>query len=163
MHSLRRDDKLLKFIMENELNIFTIWFTEVEKRFDLETAIQMCLNVWNKIAKIDSKKISNLFQIEGKNLDEILELLDIAAHLMLTKIEFQRIDENSAYMIFTSCYWQKILDKYSAKKNQFIRCNEICINAFSTFVDSINPKFKVIADKSILNGDGFCRIKIIKE
>ncbi|MHA1270119.1 MAG: DUF6125 family protein [Candidatus Helarchaeota archaeon] len=163
MHSFKKEDKLLRFFMDNVLNIYNIWFSEVEKQFGLDNAIQISLKVWNKFAKIDGKKISEIFQIPGKDLDEILKLIDIISYLTLAKIEFKKIDENSAYITFSSCYWHKIIERTSKKRLKPLKCNEICIGAYSSFVETFNSDFEVISDMSIPNRAPYCRIIVRKK
>ena len=160
MQSLKKEDRLLKFFLERELNLYNVWFGEVEKEFGLEKTINISLKIWNKLARIDGKKFSETFQIPGKNLDELLKLLDIAFHFTLFKVEIKKIDENSAYITFISCHWQNIIAKSSKFREKPINCNLIGISAYSSFINSINPDFEIINDKVIHNGDDICRLLV---
>jgi len=163
MHSLKPDDKIIKLILENGLNIYNVWFHEVEKECGLDQALNLSLNVWRKLAKIDGKKVSETFEISGKSLDEIIKLIDIIAYLLLMETKIEKIDEDSVKIEFTSCYWRSIISNRQKDGIKTINCNEIEINAFNSLLESINPEFEIITLKAYPLGDSTCQYIIRKK
>ncbi|MHA1751829.1 MAG: DUF6125 family protein [Candidatus Helarchaeota archaeon] len=163
MRSLKKEDKLLKFFMKNELNIYNIWFSEVEKCCSLEKAVEISMKVWSDIARIDSHELSEIFKIEGNDLDDILRLIDIGSYFTLTKIKINKTSDSTANITFTSCYWQKILKKRPSYNRKKLNCNTICLSAISSYITSINPEYEVFFDKAIPLGDDCCTIIIRKK
>jgi hypothetical protein len=156
------DSKLLKFFIKNELNVYNIWFQEVEKKFGLDDALKTSHEVWKKLGKIDGKKISNIFG-PAKDLDGLLKLIDIASYFALMEIEIENIDEKSAFINVISCYWRDSLSKNPKLKKESINCNEIGISALSSFIESINPNYEIILDQAIPLGNESCRLLVRKK
>ena len=106
LRSLDRDtlEQWLLDAAKNWLAHDGLWFQAVEKHTDLQTAIDLDTQAWEKFTAIEAKRIMTLHGIEpGSGLDGLKKALQFRLYAVLNTQEIRNETENSFEFYMIDC------------------------------------------------------------
>jgi len=107
---LSREDllKLLHIFAKNWLAHDGCWFLAAEKRFGLETAMELDSEAWNCFSPVEAKRIMQTFGIdENGGLDALEKALGYRLYAAINVQEAERVDENTLRFRMVECRVQQ--------------------------------------------------------
>ncbi|MDY7037571.1 MAG: DUF6125 family protein, partial [Thermodesulfobacteriota bacterium] len=77
LSNLSKEDliKFIELLSKQFIVIDGLWFSEVEKRYGTDTAVEMDTRAWERYGAIEANRIKKVFGIEGGGLDALARSL----------------------------------------------------------------------------------------
>lgn len=117
-----------------------LWFQAVEKNFEMETAIKLDTEAWERFTKIEAKRIMARHNIEENGgLEALKEALKYRLYSVLNEQEVTEETEKSFVFKMVDCRVQ------SARKRKNLPpfpCKSVGIVEYTEFARTIDPRIK---------------------
>jgi hypothetical protein len=135
-----------------------LWFQAVERKFGIETAIEMDKAAWNKFSPLEAKRIMQRLNLnENGGIETLLKALPERLYATLNQQEVVESNEKRAVFMMKTC---RVQDARYRKKMEPFPCKEVGIVEYTEFVKTIDPRIKTRClhcppDK--YNGEFWCK------
>ncbi|HIP87400.1 MAG TPA: hypothetical protein EYH27_03060 [Anaerolineales bacterium] len=117
-----------------------LWFLNVEKRFGMETAIEVDAAAWEQFTGIEARRIMKRHGIEpGGGLDALEKALGLRLYAFLNVQECVRVDERTLIFRMNECRVQ------AARKRKGLPdfpCKPVGLVEYSNFARAIDPRIR---------------------
>ena len=117
-----------------------LWFLAVERKFGIETAMELDRKAWEKFTVIEAERIMRRHNItKGSGLPGLKKALDFRLYSRLNKQEIIEETENRFVFRMNDCRVQ------SARKNKGLAdfpCKSIGIVEYGEFAKTIDPRIR---------------------
>jgi len=140
LETMSRDD-LLRYIDVLSKNILTIdgfYFLAIEKRYGLETAIEIDKESWEKYAVTEAKRIKELLNITDGSLEDLQRAIQLVAFAPVSAME-TAIKDGKLTVAITKCRPQYARTRDG--KGEF-PCKPVGLAHLSVFAKEVCPKIK---------------------
>lgn len=131
---------MLEDFAKNWLAHDGLWFQEVEKKYDMETAIELDINAWRIFTVIEAKRIMARHNIApNSGLEGLKKALGFRLYAMLNVQEIRNETENSFEFYMVDCRVQ------SARKRKgmpLFPCKVVGIDEYTFFAKTIDERIK---------------------
>ena len=134
-------EELLELLQDSAKNWLAhdgSWFLEVEKKFDMDVAIDLDRNAWEKFTVIEAKRIMKRLNIKhGGGIPALIKALDFRLYSYINKQEVIEISENRCVFKMKDCRVQ------SARKRKGLSdfpCKSVGIVEYTGFAKTIDPR-----------------------
>ena len=152
----RNDQKLIDFA-KLWLAHDGLWFQAVEKKFDLETAIELDKEAWSRFSPIEAKRImARLGIAEGGGIKALVKALGERLYEQVNEQEIVEADDEHAVFMMKSC---RVQDARYRKKLPSFPCKEVGKVEYSQFAKTIDPRINtkcVHCPPDAYNGEYWC-------
>jgi hypothetical protein len=145
MKSLKDLDKdtligMLEDFSKNWLAHDGLWFQAVENKFDMETALELDKDAWEKFTVIEAKRIMNRHNIEeNSGLDGLKKALNLRLYALINEQAIKNETENSFEFYMIDCRVQSA----RARKNlPLFPCKEIGHVEYMLFAKTIDSRIR---------------------
>ena len=125
---------------KNWLAIDGTWFLAVEKKFGMETAIEMDENSWKKFTVVEANRIKKEFDLEP-GIEGLKKALGLRVYATLNKDAIEVISENKIIYKMKNCRVQAARER---KGLPHFPCKSVGIIEYTGFAATIDPKIKTI-------------------
>lgn len=134
-----------------------LWFQEVEKKFGIETAIELDKNAWEKFSPIEAKRIMERLKIEKNGgLSALAKALKGRLYTILNEDELI-LKENTLTYTMKNCRVQEARER---KKLPLFPCKEVGIVEYKTFAKTIDERIQtkcIFCPPDEKREEGFCQ------
>ncbi|MHC1585551.1 MAG: DUF6125 family protein [Candidatus Syntropharchaeia archaeon] len=121
------------------LAIDGLWFSEVEKRYGTDVAIEIDTDVWERYGKIEAERIKKTLGIEGKGIQALSKALNFMAWLPAMEYMIET-EDNRVVITITDCRPQKA--RIRDGRGEFA-CKPVGEALFINFARAIDPRIKM--------------------
>ncbi|MFX0069805.1 MAG: DUF6125 family protein [Candidatus Hermodarchaeota archaeon] len=127
-------------ISKNWLAIDGTWFQAVEKKFGMETAIEMDTESWNVFTVVEAKRIMQRFNIkENGGIPALIKALKFRVYANINKQEIVEVSDNRCVFRMKDCRVQ------SARKRKGLPdfpCKSVGLPEYGLFAKTIDPRIE---------------------
>ena len=129
---------LLTDAAKNWLAHDALWFLAAENRFDMQTAIDLDRDAWEKFTVVEAKRIMKRLGMEpGCGIPALIKAFDFRLYAYINKQEVSEVSENRCVFKMKDCRVQ------SARKRKNLPdfpCKPVGIVEYSEFAKTIDPR-----------------------
>lgn len=117
-----------------------LWFQAVEKQSDMQTAIDLDTQAWERFTVIEARRIMALHRIEpGSGLDGLKKALQYRLYAVLNTQEIRNETENSFEFYMVDCRVQSARHR---KQMALFPCKSVGVVEYTGFAKTIDPLIK---------------------
>jgi hypothetical protein len=148
--------ELLEIYAKNWLAHDGLWFLAVEKKFDMETAIELDTRAWERFSVIEAKRIMAFLDLpEQGGLMALERALQYRLYATVNRQEAQWVDPQTLRFRMTTCRVQQ------ARRRQGMAdfpCKPVGQVEYSVFASAIDPRIhtRCLSCPPDAVGEGYC-------
>lgn len=117
-----------------------LWFQAVENKFDLQTAIELDAQAWEKFTVIEAKRIMTTHKIaENSGLEGLKKALGLRLYALLNTQVIGNETESSFEFYMVEC---RVQSARKRKQMPLFPCKSVGIVEYSNFARTIDPRIK---------------------
>ncbi len=117
-----------------------LWFQAVEHAHDMEEAIRLDTEAWEKFTVIEAKRIMALHNIEvGSGLEGLKKALGFRLYAVLNQQEMRNETENSFEFYMVDC---RVQSARRRKKMPLFPCKSVGLVEYAGFAKTIDERIK---------------------
>jgi len=142
INDLSKEDlwNLLTDAAKNWLAHDGLWFLAAEKKFGLDTAIELDKQAWEGFAVAEAKRILKRLNMEpGGGIAALIKAFDYRMYAFINKYEITQPDPNRCIFKMKSC---RVQDARKRKGLPDFPCKPVGIVEFSQFARTIDPRIQ---------------------
>lgn len=133
--------ELIKMYSKNVITIDGLWFINIEERFDLDTAIDIDIKVWERYGVTEARRLKRVLNIgEGGGIPALVKALNFQIWVPGMDYEFPEVTEKSVVFNVTDCTPQKA--RIRDKRGEF-PCKPVGVALFKKFAETIDPRLNM--------------------
>jgi hypothetical protein len=136
-------DKIADFIFMHLRDMWTVdglYYIGIEKKYGTEIATKIDRFVWEIMGKIEARKIKQLFNIKGSDVESIMNALQYSGWTLDLKDKEILIENDKAILRNIKCRVQNT--RLSKGLDEFA-CKQVRWGFLKAFVKEFNPKARV--------------------
>ncbi len=131
---------MIKDFAKNWLAHDGLWFQEVEKKYGMDTAIELDRLAWQKFTVIEAKRIMTRHNIpENSGLEGLKKALGFRLYAILNKQEIKKETENSFEFYMVECRVQTARQR---KNLPLFPCKSVGIEEYKYFARTIDSRIE---------------------
>lgn len=117
-----------------------LWFLEVEKKYDMDVAIELDRNAWQKFTVIEAKRIKARHDIgENSGLEGLKKALNYRLYAVLNKQQIKNETENSFEFYMIEC---RVQTARKRKNLPLFPCKTVGFMEYVFFAKTIDPRIE---------------------
>lgn len=117
-----------------------LWFLAVENRFDMQTAIELDRNAWEKFTVIEAKRImKRLGMNPGGGIPALIKALDFRLYAFINEQEVTEISENRCVFKMKDC---RVQSTRKRKGLPDFPCKPVGLVEYEKFAKTIDPRIQ---------------------
>lgn len=138
------DKELLVGLLEDAAKLWLahdgLWFLEVEKRYGLQTAIDLDAECWGRFSPLEANRIMNRLGLrQNGGIDSLITALNHRLYSHINKQMVERIDDSTIILRMNSCRVQAARER---KGLELFPCREVGITEYSTFATAVDSRIR---------------------
>lgn len=144
LENLTREDliKLVQMYAKNWLAHDGCWFLSVEKKFGMETAIELDAHAWACFAPAEARRILQTFDLpEGGGLDALDQALRYRLYATVNRQASERVDGATLRFRMVECRVQQARQRKGLPP---FPCKTVGQVEYSQFAQTIDPRIETI-------------------
>lgn len=136
-----------------------VWFMAVEKRFGLETALEVDIEAWKNYGYTVFKRAAKMLEIEldpesPPDLETVQALFGTLCRIDGTEFELTSLDERTISFKVLRCPWYENLCR--SGRVDVVPCEDVDNAIFAYYAEKLDPSFKLETIHSRPGGDSYC-------
>ena len=140
-HSSISTEKLVELCSRSAYTLDGLWFTLVEEKFGLDTALEIDVEVWRRLCLTQAKRIRKYFPVdEGSSLRNLIRVIELDPIMAIFKAEVVKLTDKQAVLRFTDCPPQKA--RIRDGRGEF-PCKPVGVALLNSYAEVIDPDIKV--------------------
>lgn len=117
-----------------------LWFQAVEKQSDMETAIKLDTEAWERFTKIEAHRIMKRHNIEeGSGLNGLKKALGFRMYAVLNKQEIVNETDTSFEFFMIDC---RVQSARARKGMDLFPCKSVGLVEYAGFAAAIDPRIR---------------------
>lgn len=117
-----------------------LWFMKTEKKFGFDSALDLDLEVWKVMPKIQARMIKSMLNLED-NINDLITGLKSKLSIDGFESSFKKLNHDFK-IIITTCPWHNLMIKSKREKYSGEIGTKVCDIEYSTWVSEFGSKFK---------------------
>jgi hypothetical protein len=152
------NNKIAEYFKRSFFAIDGLWFLMVEKESSFERALDIDEKAWEIMPKIQSKKLRELYNINGESLKDLIQALKIKLEIEGYNFKIEDVNTNLINILIHNCPWYTIMK--NAKRESFAgKVGErICTIEYQGWADTFNEKIKFSLGSQICKKNKICKL-----
>ena len=133
--------EMIRMFGDNALTIDGLWFTGVEDKFSLDTAVEIDTLTWEKYGAIEARRIKERMNIKEEGLDGLTRALNFQIWLLAKGFDY-KIERDGDILVITvtDCRPQKVRIKNG--RGEF-PCKPVGVALFREFAKVFGENIKM--------------------
>jgi hypothetical protein len=131
----------------------------IEDALSFEKALDIDEKVWRIMPRIQSKKLRELYGIEGNSLQDLLAALRIKFELERYQISTGEIEEDNVKITVHGCPWFDIMKQSGRAALAGIVGERICNAEYQGWADSFDKRIKFSLVSQMCKGQEVCELR----
>lgn len=117
-----------------------LWFLAAEKKFDIQTAMNLDRDAWEKFTVIEAKRIMKRIGMQSHGgISALIKALDFRLYAYINKQEVSEVSENRFIFTMKDC---RVQTARKRKNLPDFPCKSIGIVEYTEFAKTIDPRIK---------------------
>lgn len=136
-------DKLIDLLFLQMRNLWTVdglYFLGIEEKFGTDDAAEIDRNVWEVMGKIEARRLKEVFEIKGKDIPNMMEVLKITSWALDLEDKEVTVENNRALFRNTNCRVQNTRTKKGLKE---FPCKMVRWGYLRNFAKEFNEEIEV--------------------
>lgn len=134
-------EKLVELCSRSAYTLDGLWFTLIEERFGLETALEIDTEVWRRLCLVQARRLPKYFPIREANpIRQIIKLIELDPLWAIFKPRVIESSDHRAVVRFTDCPPQKA--RVRDRRGEF-PCKPVGFAMFNSYAEVVDSKVKV--------------------
>ena len=130
--------KIIDMYAKNWLAIDGTWFLAAEKKFDMETAIELDTESWRRFSPVEAQRIMKEMEIPpNSGLEGLKQALQFRVYARLNKHSIEEIDETRFIYRMEEC---RVQDTRKRKGLPDFPCKAVGMVEYTEFAKAIDPR-----------------------
>ncbi len=118
-----------------------LWFQAAEKKFGMDTAIELDKEAWRRFSPIEAKRIMKFLGIKpGGGLDALEQCLNYRCYSFINKQEITRPSPEKLVLKMIAC---RVQDARHRKNMPPFPCKQVGVIEYQTFAEAIDSRITV--------------------
>ena len=147
---------IVDYLRKCFISVDGLWFMKAEEDADFEKAIELDIEVWKVLPKIEARTIKELLGL-GNGMEQLRQALEFKLSAEDSRFELSPLGQDGFTLEVRNCSWVAHIKK--ANREQFLeRISEsICLLEFGNFALEFGSDISVNHDRSSCCSEGGCR------
>jgi len=134
-------DKLVELCSRSAYTLDGLWFTLVEEKFGLDTALEIDVEVWRRLCLVQARRVQKYFPIdETSPIRKLIKVIELDPLLAIFKPEAVELSDSHAVLRFTDCPPQKA--RIRDGRGEF-PCKAVGLAFLNSYIEVIQPEIKL--------------------
>lgn len=150
-------EAIRQYLLRSYTAVDGLWFMKVEERFGFEAALDLDVQVWEVMAKIQARQMKSLLSA-GQGVSGLQKCLGakMATEGFVFRAEQKLRDLDVA---ITGCHWFDKMVKAGRGNLAAAIGNRICTTEYSVWAREFGCSFQFACDRKICEGKAECRLR----
>ena len=136
-----------------------LWFMKVEEKYGFEVALDIDVEVWKVMPKIQARKLKSFCNLD-KGIDALLECFTTKLHLDGFIFNVEKFKDDKGFkIIITDCPWHNTMVKSGREHLSGKIGTRICNTEYSIWAKEFGDDIKFELESQICNGSQSCILK----
>lgn len=132
--------ELLSDAARNWLAHDGLWFQAVERKFGIETAIELDRQAWERFTVIETQRIMKRLKIEpGGGIPALIQALKFRLYALINVQEVTEVSDQRCVFRMVNC---RVQEARKRKNLPDFPCKPVGIVEYSYFAQTIDPRIK---------------------
>lgn len=136
-------EEALKWLREAYLVMDGLWFTLIERRLGLDTALALDFEVWKAFGKIVSRRVKRSLNVERGDLETIVSSLGFLFSMEGWDVKEASLQQGEACLNVLYCPWWSYLKKVGRESLVEKVCPTVCNLLFNSWASEFNSEVEV--------------------
>ena len=134
------EKQIIQYLLRSYRATDGLWFMKAEKKYGFASALDLDLEVWKVLPKIQARMIKTMLNLEDNKNDLITAL---KSKLSVDGFESTLKKSNHGFkFIITTCPWHNLMIKSKREKYSGEIGTKVCDIEYKTWVSEFGSKFK---------------------
>ncbi|MCP8317466.1 MAG: L-2-amino-thiazoline-4-carboxylic acid hydrolase [archaeon] len=152
-------DKAYEYFKRSFFAVDGLWFMKLEEEFSFDKVLEIDEKVWKVMPKIQSKKLRELYGINGNSIQDLLSALKIKLEIEGYKVSIEKSEEDYFEILIHECPWFNIM-KRSGREALAGKVGEVICNIeYQGWADSFDKNIRFALDSQLCKGGKVCRLE----
>ena len=153
------DEQIAEYFHRCYKTVDGLWFMKVEEKYGFEVALDVDVEVWKVMPKIQARKFKSFCNLD-KGIDALLECFTTKLHLEGFKFKVEKLnDENIFKIIINECPWHNAMIK-SGRENLSRKIgSRICSTEYAVWAKEFGEDIHFDLESHICYGSQYCILK----
>jgi hypothetical protein len=117
-----------------------LWFQAVERKFDIDTAIELDGQAWEQFTQIEAKRIMKRLELKpGGGIPALIQALKFRFYAFINVQEVTEVSENRCVFRMVNC---RVQEARKRKNLPDFPCKPVGIIEYTYFAKTIDPRIK---------------------
>ncbi|OGC38829.1 hypothetical protein A2Y85_05330 [candidate division WOR-3 bacterium RBG_13_43_14] len=117
-----------------------LWFLETEKKFGIDTAIELDRNAWEQFTQIEAKRIMQRLQIRpNSGIPALIQALKFRLYAYINVQKILEVTDNRCVFRMLNC---RVQESRKRRNLPDFPCKPVGIVEYSNFAKTIDPRIK---------------------
>jgi len=103
-----------------------LWFMMIEDKFSFERAMEIDVDVWRVLPKIQARKVKELLNLEGTGLADFLQAIKVKLEAEEYEYAVNELDADHIQITINKCPWYEILKRAKREHLSQRIADDIC-------------------------------------
>jgi len=142
IEKLSREDmlKLIRVYAKNWLAHDGCWFLAAERKYGMDTAMELDAESWRQFAVVEAKRIMKEFGIEANGgLQALARALQFRLYAAINRQEVEWVDDNTMIFRMVEC---RVQQRRGEKRRPVFPCKSVGIVEFSQFAKTVDQRIE---------------------
>jgi len=134
-------ERLVELCSRSAYTLDGLWFTLVEEKFGLETALEIDVEVWRRLCLAQARRVQKYFAIdEPDTLRRLIKVIELDPLLAVFEPRTVELTDGHAVLRFTDCPPQKARTRDG--RGEF-PCKPVGLALLNSYIEIIDPSIKL--------------------
>ncbi|MFC1961951.1 DUF6125 family protein [Chloroflexota bacterium] len=135
-------EELLTFCSRSLYTLDGLWFVTSEEEHGFEKALELDIEVWNRLTRIQAKRVQEFFAVEEDNpLQAVMSIMSLDPLLTVFKIKVVELTENKVVFRFTDCPPPQKARLRDGKPE--MSCQKLGLQTYQAYADVVDPGIRL--------------------
>jgi len=153
------DDRIIaEYLRRSYFSVDGLWFVKVEEQHGFDEALQLDVEVWRILAKIQARKACELLNLKTRTLTDLAAAL--ALKFAAEQYEYRVVSQapDKVEIEIAACPWLELLEKSGRSHLSAQVAEAICPTDFTAWAKEFDKGIAVSLPERMCNGEHGCRL-----
>jgi len=156
------DSQIAEYFHRSFSAVDGLWFMKLEKRFDFDTALDIDIEVWRVVPKIQARLMRSLTGF-GKGIDALREAIETKLTLEAFVFRIERSDGEAGFTVcITECPWHNLMVKSGREHLSEKVGDAICSVEYKVWASEFGSDIRFHINQKLCGGKETCMLQFSK-
>jgi hypothetical protein len=133
-----------------------LWFMMTEKKFSFDKALELDVEVWSILPKIQARKVKELLSLEGKGVSDFVKAIKVKFEAEEYDYEIETYGDNHIQIKMHRCPWFEMMKKSNRLNLASKISDAICPMEFGVWLKEFDLNMNISTPSRFCDGDNVC-------